>query len=94
MATKTKTNKDDRLDLRIESSQKEFLRYAAHLYKMELTAFVLSSALKAAEEVIEEKVHFLLSEKQWNSFCKILDRPTREIPKLRKLFSEPNVFEE
>lgn len=92
MATRAKTNKNDRLDLRIETSQKKFLRYVAKLHKMELTAFVLSSALRAAEKIIEKKVHFQLPEKQWKDFCKTLDRPARKIPGLLKLFSEPDVF--
>lgn len=85
--------KDDRIDLRVEDSQKEFLVYAASLRKLKLSAFVLASALKEAEEVVADKVYFSLPEKQWNTFCAALDKPAREIPKLRKLFAGPNVFD-
>ncbi len=88
----TKTHKDDRIDLRAKSSQKDFLRYAASLQKMKLSTFVLISALKVAEETVNEKTHFSLSEKQWNSFCKELDKPARKIPKLKRLLSGSGIF--
>jgi len=94
MSTKTKTHKDDRIDLRAKTSQKDFLRYAASIRKMKLSTFVLVSALKVAEETVNEKIHFSLSAKQWDSFCKELDRPAREIPKLKKLLSGAKVFDD
>jgi len=90
----TKNHKDDRIDLRIKRAQKNFLNYAASLHNMKLSAFVLYSAVKAAEETVSEKIHFSLSKKQWNSFCEALDRPSCEIPKLKKLFAGPNIFDE
>ena len=90
----TATPKDDRIDLRVETDQKQFLNYAASIRKMKLSAFVLASAFKEAEEVVADKVHFLVSEKQWKAFCAALDEPAREIPKLKKLFNEPDRFKE
>ena len=84
--------KDTRIDLRIENSQKDFLVYAATLNNQKLSAFVLDSALKEAEELVASKDHFALPERQWKAFCAALDRPAREIPKLKKLFKEPNIF--
>jgi uncharacterized protein (DUF1778 family) len=94
MTTKTHSRKDDRLDLRIKHSQKDFLHYAASLCNMKLSAFVLFSAFKVAEEAVREKTQFFLSPKQWSSFCEALDRPPREIPKLKKLLEGPEVFNE
>lgn len=94
MSTKTKTHKDDRIDLRVKHSQKNFLNYAASLRNMKLSAFVLYSAVKTAEETVTEKIHFSLSQKQWNSFCEALDKPARKIPKLKKLFEGPDIFDE
>lgn len=86
--------KDDRIDLRVETDQKDFLNYAAQIRKMKLSAFVLASALKEAEEVVADKVHFLLSAKQWKAFSAALDEPAREIPKLKQLFKGHDRFKE
>ena len=88
------SQKDTRIDLRIENSQKEFLVYAASMRNMKLSTFVLDSALKEAEELVANKVHFPLAEHQWKIFRAALDGPAREIPQLKKLFKGPNVFNE
>jgi len=90
----TTTPKDDRIDLRIETDQKDFLNYAAQIRNMKLSAFVLASAFKEAEAVVADKVHFSLSAKQWKTFCTALDEPAREVPKLKQLFHEPDRFKE
>lgn len=84
--------KDTRIDLRIGNSQKEFLIYAASLKKMKLSAFVLNSAIKEAEELLANKTQFALPEAQWKAFSAALDRPARENPKLKKLFKMTSVF--
>ena len=91
MATKQKS---DRIDVRVKSSQKNYLIYAATLCDMKLSAFVLDSAIKEAEEVVNQNVHFMLPDKQWKAFCVALDKPACEIPKLKKLFSGPKVFDD
>lgn len=86
--------KNERLDLRVKDSQKNYLIYAAALRDMKLSAFVLDSAMKEAEEVVNQNVHFKLPEKQWRAFCQALDRPAKKNPALKKLFSKPSVFDE
>ncbi|MBI2174358.1 MAG: DUF1778 domain-containing protein [Candidatus Omnitrophica bacterium] len=88
----TTTQKDDRIDLRIETEQKNFLNYAAKIRNMKLSAFVLTSALREAEEIVADKAHFSIAEKQWKTFYAALDQPAHEIPKLRQLFSGPDPF--
>ena len=84
--------KNRRIDLRIENSQKNLLVYAASVRHKKLSAFVLDSALKEAEELIAEKAHFQLPQAQWKAFCIALDSPAREIPKLKKLFQKQNIL--
>ncbi len=86
------TSKDTRIDLRIENSQKDFLVYAASLSNQKLSAFVINSALKEAEDLVANKVQFNLSDHQWKDFCSVLDKPAREIPKLKKLLKGSKVF--
>ena len=86
--------KDTRIDLRIENSQKDFLVYAASLRRMKLSAFVLDSALKEAEELVASKINFILPVQQWKNFRSAMDKPARVIPKLKNLFKGPDVFHE
>ena len=50
-----------------------------------LTISDLSSEIDAAQ--------FALSEAGWAAFCEVLDRPLKTIPALRKLLTEPGVFD-
>ena len=84
--------KDTRIDLRIGNSQKDFLVYAASLKNMKLSAFVLNSAIKEAEDLVANKTQFVLPEAQWKAFSAALDRPARENVKLKKLFKSMNIF--
>ena len=84
--------KDTRIDLRIEASQKNFLVYAAGVKNMKLSAFVLSSAIKEAEDVVANKTQFALPDSQWKAFSAALARPARENPKLKKLFKAADIF--
>jgi uncharacterized protein (DUF1778 family) len=87
-------HKNERLDLRVKDSQKSYLIYAATLRDKKLSAFVLDSAMKEADEVVNQNVRFKLPERQWKTFCQALDRPAREIPALKKLFEKASVFNE
>lgn len=40
-----------------------------------------------------ESVRFSLSEERWQAFCEALDAPPKEIPALRKLLTEPSLFD-
>ena len=90
----TLSHKNDRIELRIEAAKKKLLAYAASLRNMNVTGFMLDSAFKEAERIITERANFALSPKQWKKFCEILDRPAREIPRLKKLFSKKTLFDE
>jgi uncharacterized protein (DUF1778 family) len=84
--------KDTRIDLRIENSQKDFLVYAASLKNMKLSAFVLNSAIKEAEDLVANKTQFTLAGAQWKAFSAALDRPARENAKLKRLFKAADIF--
>ncbi len=90
----TLKHKNDRIDVRVKNSQKKYWIYAAALRDMKLSPFVLESAIKEAEAVVNQNVHFTLPEEQWKDFCAALDKPAREIPKLKKLFTGSNVFDD
>ena len=82
-----------RLNLRVAPEIKKLLRTAAMLQKHSLTGFVLRSSQNAAETVLAEQTRFVLPEKQWREFNAVLDAPAKEIPALRRLLTEPSVFD-
>lgn len=86
--------KEGRLSLRVTPYQKMVLARAAALRQTTLTGFIVEKAYEAAREVLADQFHFTLDEARWNEFCAALDAPPKEIPALRKLLSEPSVFDE
>ena len=40
-----------------------------------------------------DQVQFVLPEDRWQAFCAALDAPPKEIPALRKLLTEPSLFD-
>jgi uncharacterized protein (DUF1778 family) len=87
------SSKSDRLNLRIEPELRELFETAAAAAKMTLSAFILSSTRIRAEQELADRVHFSVTPEQWRAFMDALDRPPREIPRLRRLMSEPSVLE-
>ena len=59
---------------------------------MKLSAFVLNSAIKEAEDLVASKTQFALPEAQWKAFSADLDRPACENAKLKKLFKAVDIF--
>lgn len=87
------TRKTEKLDLRLSTEDKEKLMAAAELDHRSLSDFVLRGALDRADEMFLDRYHFKLNAEQWAGVMELLDAPPRELPRLKKLFSEPSVFE-
>ncbi|HEX4158553.1 MAG TPA: DUF1778 domain-containing protein [Rhizomicrobium sp.] len=72
---------------------KRTLNAAAAASQCSVSEFVLESALARAEETLADRRKFLLDEKQWKAFLAALDAPPTPMPRLKRLLSEPSVFE-
>lgn len=83
----------ERLNLRIAPAVKILILKAAKLRKNSLTDFVVRSSQDAAEAILAEQTRFVLPKAQWLAFNAALDAPAKEIPELKRLLSEPSVFE-
>jgi uncharacterized protein (DUF1778 family) len=90
----SRNGKDRRIHLRATSAQESLIRAAANRRGVSLTDFVLESACTRAEEAIADQIHFVLSPQQWQAFNDALQRPARVLPKLRRLLTEPSIFEQ
>lgn len=74
--------------------QKDVIARAAELKQTTMTNFMVEQAFNAAQQILADQAHFYLSPEKWDEFCAALDAPPRDLPKLRKLLTEPSVFDE
>ena len=88
----TRTNRTEKLDLRLTAEAKHTLTAAAHAQRRSLSEFVLESALGRAAEALADRRVFQLPPENWEAFIAALDAPPRDLPRLRKLLKEPSVF--
>ena len=66
---------------------------AASASRRSVSDFVLESALVRADETLTNRTRFGLDADQWKAFLAALDAPPRELPRMKRLFQEPSVFE-
>jgi uncharacterized protein (DUF1778 family) len=83
----------EKLDLRVSSSAKRTLEAAASASNRTVSAFVLESALARADEALADRRTFLLSKAKWTEFLAALNAPTRPLPRMQRLLTEPGFFD-
>lgn len=91
-SSKRRKTSSARVNLRINAAEKRRLKEAATLSGQNLTDFVLTTSLTAADMLLASRTHFKISEENWIKFNEMLDRPARDLPGLKKLFSKPSIF--
>jgi len=92
MATQ-RTNRTEKLDLRLSKSAKQTLQAAATASRKSVSEFVLETALNEAEERLADRTVFTLDEEHWTAFVAALDAPPRRLARLERLFRESSVFD-
>jgi uncharacterized protein (DUF1778 family) len=81
------------LHLRIAPRKKRLLQQAANVaHATTLTEYVVSSALRQAEQDLLERRTFMMNGKDWAAFNALLDRPARVLPALKRLATAGDVF--
>ena len=86
--------KNDRLELRIDPTQRRLLDEAAAASAMSTSAFVLSHATSAAQDVLADRTLFVLPSDRWDAFVELLERPARSMPGLAAFLARPSIFDE
>lgn len=81
------------INVRIHAAQKALIDSAARLLGKSRTAFILELAVRHAEDVLMEKMHFQLSQEQWDAFTQALDAPVQPDPALVRLLNTPAPWE-
>lgn len=87
------TVKEERIEVRLASAEKERIRQAAVLSHLNISEFVLRAVRTVADETLASQTRFVLPEEQMNAFYAALDQPAKSIPRLRELLKIPRVFE-
>jgi uncharacterized protein (DUF1778 family) len=85
--------RSEKLDLRLSPAAKSKLQAAANAENKSVSEFVLDSAMARAEERLPDRHTFRLNAEKWAAFMKALNAPPREHPRLRRLLTEPSVFD-
>lgn len=94
MAGSNVRRRDRRLELRTTAQEREIIDRAVVAADTDLTDFVLTNALIAAQRVLADRDHFALDETALAAWEEINTRPARELPGLRDLMKRPSPFEE
>lgn len=85
--------KAEQLNIRTSAAQKAKLAEAANLQNMNVSQFVLTKSLDAAEEVIANQRLIRVSKNEYNWLLAKLEEEPQDLEGLRALFNEPSVFE-
>ena len=80
-----KTGRGETINLRASRKQKVLIDRAAEALGRSRSDFMLDTACREAESVLLDRRYFALSEAAFNRFSRILDRPPRDNPRLRRL---------
>lgn len=89
----TTTVRSEKLDLRLTADAKRTLSAAAKATHRSVSEFVLESALARAQEALPDRQHFGLDAERWRLFLEAMDAPSRTLPRVKRLFETPSVFE-
>jgi uncharacterized protein (DUF1778 family) len=93
MRTSESQLKETKVRLRLRRLQKDVAR-AAELKQTTLTNFMVEQSFEAAQQILADQGHFYLSPDKWDEFCAALDALPKDLPRLRKLLTEPGAFDE
>lgn len=92
LARRTAARKNDRLELRLRPAERAVLDEAAQASAMSTSAFVLSHATAAAQNVLADRTHFVLPAERWDAFVALLERDERPMTDLAAFLARPTVF--
>ena len=80
-----------RFQLRATAKEENIIQTAAAHQGVNVTDFIIRSACEKAEQTLLDQTRFVLDNKQWKAFLAALDRPPKNKPRLRRLFTETHI---
>ncbi len=85
--------RSDRLQLRVSPQQRAVIQRAAETAHETLTDYVVRHAVSAAKNDLADRRFFAVDDIAWGEFMALLDRPPAQKPKLERLFSETELWD-
>jgi uncharacterized protein (DUF1778 family) len=82
------TTHSARLVARLSTEQKDLIEQAAGILGVSVSAFVTSTLVRQAQEVVESSMLIRLSNRDRDAFLAALDNPPEPNAKLRKAFRD------
>ncbi len=77
------TTRDDRIELRASRQQKRLLAAAAAYERLDLTSFVLRTALPVAQQIVARHERIVLTPRDSARILDLLEHPPKPTPALR-----------
>ena len=90
--TTSAPRKDQRLEFRTTSSDRDLFVRAAAAAGTDLSTFATESLRLAAQRVLADRTEFRLSPVEAQAWQELLERPARDLPGLRALLDRPSPF--
>lgn len=79
--------KDQRVNLRINESDRALFDRAASERSQTLTQFLVESGRERAERLLADRRNFAIGDEDWQALMDAMDRPAKANPRLVDLFS-------
>lgn len=92
MTMSTAPRKDQRLEFRVSSQDRELFAQAADAAGTDLSAFATEHLRVAAQRVLADRDSFALGPVEAALWERLNQRPARDLPELASLLREPSVF--
>ncbi|MGB6537775.1 MAG: DUF1778 domain-containing protein [Xanthobacteraceae bacterium] len=80
---RTDTVRDDRIELRATKEEKRLLAVAAAYERLDVTGFIMRSALPAARDVVDRAERIVLSAPDSKRVLELLENPPKPTPALK-----------
>lgn len=93
MRTEQEHAKTERMWFRVSRVDRDLFDDASQEEGTNVSEFVIAAARSAAVNVLADRRRFLLPNEDWESFQAALERPARELPRLRKLLETPTILD-
>jgi len=77
------STREDRIELRATKEEKRLLATAASYERLDLTSFIMRSALPAARDIVERAERIMLSSRDSKRVLELLEHPPKPSPALK-----------
>ena len=85
--SKTNDLKDARIEFKTSKDIKVLLQEVANSLGMDLSNFLISTAVQRAKEIQKEERVLILSNQEWANFQEIINTPKKPTPALKELMN-------